>query len=71
LLQRASLCVTFNPHVCPLSLAPAAGHNGRRGEVLLKHHRGRLRLRAYILIALVIVLAAVTLLIAAMLFAPR
>ena len=39
-------------------------------EVLLRDHRGRLRPPAYILIALVIALAAIFLLIVALLFAP-
>jgi hypothetical protein len=38
--------------------------------VLLRDHRGRLRPPAYILIALVIALAAIFLLIVALLFAP-
>jgi hypothetical protein len=38
--------------------------------VPLRYHRGRLRLPAYVLIALVVALAAILLLLAGVLFAP-
>jgi len=47
------------------------GHDDPTNEVLLKDHRGRLRLPAYILIALVTALAAIVVLTLAVLIAPR
>jgi hypothetical protein len=49
--------------------APSA-HDDRTQEVRLKDDRGRLRLPAYILIALVAALATILLLIVVMLVAP-
>jgi hypothetical protein len=49
---------------------PSSHDNDHTEEVLLRDHRGRLRPPAYILIALVIALAAIFLLIVALLFAP-
>ena len=46
------------------------GNNDRTKEVPLRDHRGRLRLPAYVLIALVVALAAILLLIGGVLFAP-
>jgi len=51
--------------------APSGHDNDHPKEVMLRDHHGKLRLPAYVLIALVIASAAVTLLLAAMLFAPR
>ena len=48
-----------------------SGHGDPRNEVRLRDHRGRLRLPAYILIALVIALAAIVVLTVAVLIAPR
>jgi hypothetical protein len=50
--------------------APSSHDNDHTEEVLLRDHRGRLRPPAYVLIALVIALAAILLLIVAVLFAP-
>ena len=50
--------------------ASSSHDNDHTEEVLLRDHRGRLRPPAYILIALVIALAAIFLLIVALLFAP-
>lgn len=50
--------------------APSSHDNDHTEEALLRDHRGRLRPPAYILIALVIALAAIFLLIVALLFAP-
>jgi len=51
--------------------APSSHDNDHtRGGALLRDHCGRLRPPAYILIALVIALAAIFLLIVALLFAP-
>jgi len=47
------------------------GHDEHTREVMLKDHQGRLRLPAYILIALVVALATVLLLIAVILLATR
>jgi len=52
------------------ALAPS-GHGDPTNEVMLKDHRGRLRLPAYILIALVTALAAMVVLTVAVLIAPR
>jgi hypothetical protein len=46
------------------------GNNYHTKEVPLRDHRGRLRLPAYVLIALVVALAAILLLITGVLFAP-
>jgi hypothetical protein len=46
------------------------GNNDHTKEVPLRDHRGRLRLPAYVLIALVVALAAILLLITGVLFAP-
>jgi hypothetical protein len=46
------------------------GNNDHTEEVTLRDHRGRLRPPAYVLIALVIALAAILLLLAGVLFAP-
>ena len=46
------------------------GNNDHTKEVPLRDHRGRPRLAAYVLIALVVALAAILLLIAGVLFAP-
>jgi hypothetical protein len=46
------------------------GNNDHTKEVTLRDHRGRLRPPAYVLIALVIALAAITLLIVGVLVAP-
>jgi hypothetical protein len=51
-------------------LAPSGHDNDLPGEVMLKDRSGRLRLPAYVLIALVIALAAILLLIVAVLVAP-
>ena len=48
-----------------------SGHDDYTSEVMLKDSSGKLRFPAYILMALVIALAAVYLLTAAMLVAPR
>ena len=48
-----------------------SGHDDPSNEVRLRDHRGRLRLPAYILIALVIALAAIVVLTVAVLIAPR
>lgn len=50
--------------------APSS-HDDPTNEVMLKDHRGRLRLPAYILIALVTALAAIVVLTLAVLIAPR
>jgi hypothetical protein len=47
----------------------ASDHDDHTEEVLLRDHRGKLRPPAYVLIALVIALAAITLLIIAVVFA--
>jgi hypothetical protein len=47
-----------------------SGHDDPTREVVLKDHRGRLRPPAYVLIALVIALAAILLLIVAVLVGP-
>ena len=52
-------------------LAPDDHDDDHTKEVMLKDHRGHLRPPAYLLIALVIALAAVLLLTVAMLIAPR
>ena len=49
---------------------PPNGNNDHTKEVPLRDHRGRLRLPAYVLIALVVALAAILLLITGVLFAP-
>jgi hypothetical protein len=49
----------------------SSGHDDHTQEVRLKDHRGKLRLPAYVLIALVIALAAILLLIAGVMVAPR
>jgi hypothetical protein len=46
------------------------GNNDHTKEVPLRDHRGRLRLPAYVLIALVIALVAIVLLLVGVLFAP-
>ena len=46
-------------------------HDDHTEEVMLKDHRGHLQPPAYVLIALVIALAAVTLLLIIMLIVPR
>jgi hypothetical protein len=46
------------------------GNNDRTKELPLRDQRGRLRLPAYVLIVLVVALAAILLLIAGVLFAP-
>jgi hypothetical protein len=46
------------------------GNNDHTKEVPLRDHRGRLRLPAYVLIALVIALVAILFLLAGALFAP-
>ena len=48
----------------------SSGDDDHREEVRLRDHRGKLRLPAYILIALVIALAAILLLTVALRFAP-
>ena len=55
----------------PSPTRPPNGNNDRTKEVPLRDHRGRLRLPAYVLIALVVALAAILLLIAGVLFAPN
>jgi hypothetical protein len=50
---------------------PPAGQEDHTGEVMLKDHQGRLRLPAYVLIALVVAQATVLLLTVVMLFATR
>ena len=53
-------------------LDPAsAGQEDHTSEVMLKDHQGRLRLPAYVLIALVVALATVLLLTVVMLLASR
>ena len=47
------------------------GHDDHSQEVRLRDHRGKLRLPAYILIALVIALAAILLLTVALLFTSQ
>jgi hypothetical protein len=54
----------------PPDRAPA-GQEDHTSEVMLKDHQGRLRLPAYVLIALVVALATVLLLTVVMLFASR
>jgi hypothetical protein len=49
---------------------PSGHDNDHAEEVMLRDDRGRLRPPAYVLIALVIALAAILLLIVAVLFAP-
>jgi hypothetical protein len=49
---------------------PAPNDNDHTKEVPLRDHRDRLRLPAYVLIALVVALAAILLLLAGVLFAP-
>jgi type VI protein secretion system component VasF len=46
------------------------GNNDHTKEVRLRDHRGRLRLPAYVLIALMIALVAILLLLVGVLFAP-
>jgi hypothetical protein len=48
----------------------SSGHDDHAEEVMLRDHRGHLRPPAYVLIALVIALAAITLLIVGVLVAP-
>ena len=48
-----------------------SGHDDPTNEVMLRDHRGRLRLPAYILIALVTAFAAIVVLTVAVLIAPR
>ena len=48
-----------------------SGHDDPTNGVMLRDHRGRLRLPAYILIALVIALVAIVVLTVAALVAPR
>ena len=54
----------------PPDPAPA-GQGDHTSEVMLKDHQGRLRLPAYVLIALVVALATVLLLTVVMLLASR
>jgi type VI protein secretion system component VasF len=58
----------FNGHRKKPDSAPN-GNNDHTKEVPLRDHRGRLRLPAYVLIALVVALAAILLLITGVLFA--
>jgi hypothetical protein len=61
-----------SPDVSPPAEQPdptPSGQGDRTGEVRLKDREGRLRLPAYILIALVVVLATVLLLVVVMLLA--
>ena len=54
----------------PPEPAPSS-HDDHPNKVVLKDHRGRLRLPAYVLIALVIALVAILLLTVALLVATR
>jgi hypothetical protein len=54
----------------PPDTAPG-GHDDHTREVMLKDHQGRLRLPAYVLVALVVALATILLLIAVILLATR
>jgi hypothetical protein len=49
---------------------PPNGHHGQPNEIKLRDPSGRLRLPAYILIALVIAMAAILLVTAGLLLAP-
>jgi hypothetical protein len=60
---------TFNGSGTKPDPAPN-GNNDHPKEVPLRDHRGRLRLPAYVLIALVIALVAIVLLLVGVLFAP-